>query len=121
MIEKDWNGPIVLWLHRVPSRHFVRSLLLDRRAVAYLRTGDVETAKRLAAELNARFPFETWRARSPDDPDSETERNRYRSIQEALKAAGVATTSTRTRISAWPLTTSCTKTWKARHRQPRRA
>ena len=63
-------------------------LLLGRRAVAYFRIGDVETAKRLAAELNARFPFETWRARYPDDPDSETERNRYRSIQEALKAAG---------------------------------
>ena len=56
--------------------------------MAYFRTGDVETAKRLAAELNARFPFETWRARSPDDPDSETERNQFRSIQEALKAAG---------------------------------
>ena len=67
---------------------FRESLLLNRRAAAYLRTGDVETAKRLAAELNARFPFETWRARSPDVPDSETERNRYRSIQEALKAAG---------------------------------
>ncbi len=63
-------------------------LLLGRRAVAYFRTGDLETAKRLAAELNARFPFDTWRGRYPDDPDSETERNRYRSIQEALKAAG---------------------------------
>ena len=64
------------------------SLLLGRRAVAHFRTGDVETAKRLAAELNARFPFETWRARSPDDPDFETQRNQFRSIQEALKAAG---------------------------------
>ena len=57
--------------------------------MAYFRTGDVETAKRLAAEFNARFPFETWRARFPDDPNSETQRNQYRSIQEALKAAGV--------------------------------
>ena len=39
-------------------------------AVAYFRIGDVETAKRLAAELNNRFPFYTWRARSPNDPDS---------------------------------------------------
>ena len=62
--------------------------LLGRRAVAYFRTGDVETAKRLAAELNARFPFWTWRAHSPDDSYSETQRNRFRSIQEALKAAG---------------------------------
>jgi adenylate cyclase len=64
------------------------AVLLGRRAVAYFRIGDVETAKRLAAELNARFPFHTWRARFPDNPDSETERSQYRSIQEALKAAG---------------------------------
>ena len=44
--------------------------LLGRRAVAYFRTGDLDTAKRFAAELNARFPFDTWRAHSPDDPDS---------------------------------------------------
>jgi tetratricopeptide (TPR) repeat protein len=25
MIEKDWNGPIVLWPHRAPSRHIVRA------------------------------------------------------------------------------------------------
>ena len=67
---------------------FREKWLLDRRAVAYFRTGDVETAKRLAAELNARFPFWTWRAHSPDNSYSETQRNRFRSIQEALKAAG---------------------------------
>ena len=33
------------------------SILLGLRAVAYFRIGDVETAKRLAAELNTRFPF----------------------------------------------------------------
>jgi adenylate cyclase len=63
-------------------------LLLGLRVVAYFRTGDIETAKRLAAELNARYPFDTWRERAPNDPDSETERNQYRSIQDALKAAG---------------------------------
>jgi adenylate cyclase len=56
--------------------------------VAYFRTGDVETAKRLAAELNTRFPFDTWRVHTPDAPESETDRNRYRSLQDALKAAG---------------------------------
>ena len=88
MIEKDWNGPIgtITAPGSLPS--FREALLLGLRAVAYFRTGDVETAKRLAAELNARFPFETWRARSPEDPDSETGQNQYRSIQEALKAAG---------------------------------
>jgi hypothetical protein len=30
-----------------------------------LRPGDVESAKRLAAELNGRDPFDTWRERSP--------------------------------------------------------
>ena len=88
MIEKDWNGPIVRMAAPGSLPSFRENVLLGRRAVAYFRTGDVETAKRLAAELNARFPFDTWRARYPDDPDSETERNRYRSIQEALKAAG---------------------------------
>ncbi len=82
----EWADRTMAAPGSLPS--FRENLLLGRRAVAYFRTGDVETAKRLAAELNARFPFETWRARFPDDPDSETERNRYRSIQEALKAAG---------------------------------
>ena len=65
------------------------SLLLSQRVVAHFGTGDVETARRLAAELNARFSFATWRARSPNMPNSETDRNRFRIIQEALKAAGV--------------------------------
>jgi adenylate cyclase len=63
-------------------------VLLSRRVAAYFRTGDVKTAKRLAAELNNRYPLDTWRERAPNDPDSETERKQYRSIQEALKAAG---------------------------------
>ncbi len=63
-------------------------LLLGQRVVAYFRTGDVETAKRLAAELNNRFPFDTWRDRSPNDPDSWLDLERSRSIQDALKAAG---------------------------------
>jgi adenylate cyclase len=63
-------------------------ILLGRRVVAYFRIGDVERAKRLAEELNARYPFDTWRERSPNDPDSATDRERFRSIQEALRAAG---------------------------------
>jgi adenylate cyclase len=82
----EWADRTMAASGSLPS--FRENVLLGRRAVAYFRTGDVETAKRLAAELNARFPFDTWRSRYPDDPDSETERDRYRSIQEALKAAG---------------------------------
>jgi TolB-like protein/DNA-binding winged helix-turn-helix (wHTH) protein len=59
------------------------------RTVAYVRTGDLETAKRLAKELNDHYPFETWRAHSPDDPESETVRQQTRSFMEALKAAGL--------------------------------
>jgi TolB-like protein len=82
----EWADRTMAAPGSLPS--FREKLLLGRRAVAYFRTGAVEMAKRSAAELNARFPFETWRARSPDDPDSETARNLYRSIREALKAAG---------------------------------
>jgi tetratricopeptide (TPR) repeat protein len=82
----EWADRTITAPGSLPS--FREKLLLGRRAVAYFRTGDVETAKRLAAELNARFPFDSWRARSPEDPDSEKDRNRYRSIQETLKAAG---------------------------------
>ena len=82
----EWADRTMAAPGSLPS--FREALLLGRRVVAYFRTGDVETAKRLAAELNARFPFETWRARWPDEPDSEAQRNQYRSIQEALKAAG---------------------------------
>jgi adenylate cyclase len=63
-------------------------ILLIRRAVAYYRTGNVDMEKRLVAELIDRFPFETWRRRPPNNPDSEKDRERFRSIQEALKAAG---------------------------------
>jgi TolB-like protein/DNA-binding winged helix-turn-helix (wHTH) protein len=82
----EWADRTMAAPGSLPS--FREKWLLDRRAVAYFRTGDVETAKRLAAELNARFPFWTWRAHSPDDSYSETQRNRFKRIQEALKAAG---------------------------------
>ena len=62
--------------------------LLNRRVVAYVRTGAIETAKRLAAELNDRYPLDTWRERAPNDPSSATEREQFRSIQAALRAAG---------------------------------
>ena len=67
---------------------FREKILLGLRVVAYFRTGDVETTKRLAVELNNRFPFYTWRARAPNDPDSAFDRERYRSIRDAMKAAG---------------------------------
>jgi rhodanese-related sulfurtransferase len=56
-------------------------------AAAY-RTGDVDTGGRLAKKLNDQFPFSTWRANSPDDPESETNRRQTQSLQHALKAAG---------------------------------
>jgi class 3 adenylate cyclase/TolB-like protein len=62
--------------------------LLFVRAVGYYRTGEVDTAKRLAKELNDRFPFDTWREHFPDDPDSETVREQTQSVRDALKAAG---------------------------------
>ncbi len=48
--------------------------LLTARAVAHYRTGDVDTAKRLVAELNERYPFDTWRAHFPLNPDSAVNR-----------------------------------------------
>lgn len=63
-------------------------LLLAYRAVAFYRLGDRETAESLAKDLNNRFPFDTWRWHSPDDPDSQTNVEQWRSIQDALKAAG---------------------------------
>ena len=62
--------------------------LLWLQAVAHFRTGDIYTAKRLTAELNDRYPFDTWRGRSPNNPDSETDQKRFQSIQDALKVAG---------------------------------
>jgi len=82
----EWADRAVVAAGSLPP--YRERLLLGQRAVAYFRTGDVETAKRLAAELNNRFPFHTWRARSPNDPDSGFDLERHRSIQDALKAAG---------------------------------
>jgi class 3 adenylate cyclase/TolB-like protein len=62
--------------------------LLSARAVARYRIGDVDTAKRLVADLNEQYPFETWRAYAPNDPDSETNREQIRAYRDALKAAG---------------------------------
>jgi class 3 adenylate cyclase/TolB-like protein len=62
--------------------------LLSSRAVAYYRTGDVDTAKRLVTELKERYPFDTWRWYSPNNPDNQTEREEFQSYQNALKAAG---------------------------------
>jgi tetratricopeptide (TPR) repeat protein len=59
------------------------------RAAAYARTGDLQTATRVAKELNDRYPFETWRQHYPDDPDSETNRQQVRSFMDALRAAGM--------------------------------
>jgi hypothetical protein len=64
-------------------------LLLSQQVVAYFRIGDIDTAKQLALKFNDRYPLGTWRERSPNDPDRETERERFRSISDALKAAGV--------------------------------
>src|SRR5262249_7707758 len=66
----EWADRTMVAPDSLPS--FREALLLANRAVAYFRMGDVATAKRLAAELNDRFPFWTWRVRSPADPDSET-------------------------------------------------
>jgi TolB-like protein/DNA-binding winged helix-turn-helix (wHTH) protein len=59
------------------------------RIVAYARTGDLDTARRLAKELNDHNPFGTWRMFSPDDPASETGRQQTESFRGALRAAGL--------------------------------
>jgi TolB-like protein/DNA-binding winged helix-turn-helix (wHTH) protein len=82
----EWANRTMVAPDSLPS--FREALLLGNRAVAYFRMGSVDTAKRLAAELNDRYPFDSWRERYPADPDSETDRARFRSIQDALKAAG---------------------------------
>ena len=60
------------------------------RLVANSRTGNLETARRIAKELNDQYPLATWRGAAPDDPDSETDREQVRSYSEALKTAGMA-------------------------------
>jgi TolB-like protein/tetratricopeptide (TPR) repeat protein len=68
---------------------FREAALLSQQVVAYFRMGDIDTAKRFASRLNARYPLDTWRERSPNDPDSKPDRDRFQSIADALKAAGV--------------------------------
>jgi adenylate cyclase len=58
------------------------------QVVGAYRTGDIDTAKRLAKELNDQFPFDTWREHSPQDADSDANREQILSLQRALKAAG---------------------------------
>jgi TolB-like protein/DNA-binding winged helix-turn-helix (wHTH) protein len=82
----DWADRAIVAQGDLPSLR-VR-LLLSARAVAYFRTGQVDTAKRLVVQLNGRYPYDTWRAYSPNDPDSEREREQIRSYQDALKEAG---------------------------------
>jgi hypothetical protein len=64
------------------------AVLLAVRAVATYRTGSLDAAKRLVAELNARYPTGTWRGVAPNDPDSETQRQQAQSFRDALRAAG---------------------------------
>jgi tetratricopeptide (TPR) repeat protein len=64
------------------------AVLLTVRAVATYRTGSLDAAKRLVAELNARYPTGTWRGVAPNDPDSETQRQQAQSFRDALRAAG---------------------------------
>jgi class 3 adenylate cyclase/TolB-like protein len=59
------------------------------RIVANVRTGNLETARRTVKELTERYPFQTWRDHSPDDPDSERAREQFRSFMEALRIAGM--------------------------------
>jgi TolB-like protein/DNA-binding winged helix-turn-helix (wHTH) protein len=64
-------------------------LLMSARTVAYFRTGEIDSAKRLAAELNERYPFLTWRSFHPQGPDNQTEQEQLSSYQKVLKAAGL--------------------------------
>jgi tetratricopeptide (TPR) repeat protein len=67
-----------------------RSVVLNvQRAVALVRTGDLETAKRIMKDVNERYPSAVWRRISPANPDSEINRAQTRSIAEAAKAAGL--------------------------------
>jgi tetratricopeptide (TPR) repeat protein len=82
----EWADRAMVAEGESPSHR--EELLLSLRTAAYFRLGDVDRAKQLAAELNDRYPFDTWRGQHPNNPNSETDRERFRSIQDALKAAG---------------------------------
>ena len=82
----EWADRAVVAEGAVPSDR--EELLLSSRTAASFRLGDVNSAKRLAGQLNDHYPFDTWRGRVPNDRDSETDRERFRSIQDALKSAG---------------------------------
>jgi tetratricopeptide (TPR) repeat protein len=68
---------------------YMRMQLLALCTAASVRTGDFETAKRTAGELNDQFPLHTWRSHYPRDLDSEKIVAECRSFQEAMRAAGV--------------------------------
>ena len=82
----EWADRALAATGSLPS-YRVRSML-EFRSVAAYRSGDVDTGRRLATELNEQFPFNTWRMHFPDDPESDVNREQIRSVQRALKAAG---------------------------------
>jgi adenylate cyclase len=82
----EWADRALAAAGSLPS-YRVRSMLQFRTVAAY-RTGDIDTARRLAKELNDQFPFDTWRQHAPDAPESGANREQIQSFQRALKAAG---------------------------------
>ena len=80
----EWADRAVVAEGAVPSDR--EELLLSSRTAASFRLGDVNSAKRLAGQLNDHYPFDTWRGRVPNDRDSETDRtlpattSRYASV-----------------------------------------
>ena len=67
----EWADRAVVAEGAVPSDR--EELLLSSRTAASFRLGDVNSAKRLAGQLNDHYPFDTWRGRVPNDRDSETD------------------------------------------------
>ena len=68
----EWADRAVVAEGAVPSDR--EELLLSGRTAASFRLGDVNSAKRLAGQLNDHYPFDTWRGRVPNDRNSETDR-----------------------------------------------
>ena len=91
--------------------------LFDLRAVAYVRTGDIETAKRVATDLDDRYPFATWRDHGPDDPGSlEAQGSGPRAASMPWGSGNRATTLIPMRTSAWLPMMSCTRDLEATFR-----
>jgi tetratricopeptide (TPR) repeat protein len=92
MAGRDREG--LVWADRARAGEaglgpYMRKWLLALRTAAHLRTGDFETAKRTAEELNDQFPLHTWRSHYPRNLDSEKNVAECRSFQDAMKTAGV--------------------------------